>query len=210
MARYIGPACRLCRRAGVRLYGKGERCFTAKCEVEKRGYPPGEHTQTRARRRVSNYGLQLSEKQKLKRIYGVLERQFRRYFQEAEHRPGITGETLLQLLERRLDNVVYRLGFAKTRAQARQLVVHGHFKVNDRPVNIPSYLVRAGDAVSVTEKSRSLSPIVQALEQAGGRRLPGWLQTEADATRGRVLSLPARSEIDTQVQEELVVEFYSR
>jgi small subunit ribosomal protein S4 len=210
MARYRGPVCRLCRRAGVRLYLKGERCYTPKCEIEKRAYPPGEHAQTRARRRTSDYGLQLQEKQKLRRIYGVLERQFRRYFAAAERRPGITGETLLQLLERRLDNVVYRLGFASSRAQARELVSQGHFAVNERPASIPSHLVRPGDAVSVRERSRAVPPIVTAVERAGGRRLPVWLQTEGDAMRGRVLALPSRAEIDTQVQEGLVVEYYSR
>jgi len=210
MARYTGPGCRLCRRAGVKLYLKGERCYTPKCALERRAYPPGEHSQTHLRRRISDYGLQLAEKQKLRRAYGVLERQFRRYFEEAERRPGITAENLLQLLERRLDNVVYRLGFAASRKQARQLVSQGHFVVNDRRVNIPSYLVRAGEAVSVRESSRALPPIVSALEKAGARRLASWLQIESDALRGRVLSLPTRSEIDTQVQEELVVEYYSR
>jgi len=210
MARYTGPVCRLCRRAGVRLYLKGDRCMTPKCEIEKRAYPPGEHTQTRMRRRVSAYGVQLTEKQKLRRMYGVLERQFRRYFAEAEHRSGITGETLLQLLERRLDNVVFRLGFASSRAQARQLVQHGHFAVNDRRTDVPSFLVKVGDSISAVEKSRSLPPLVQAVERAGGRRLPAWLQIEGDAMRGRVLAMPARAEIDTQIQEELVVEFYSR
>jgi small subunit ribosomal protein S4 len=194
----------------VRLYLKGERCFTPKCEIEKRAYPPGEHSQTHARRRTSDYGLQLAEKQKLRRIYGVLERQFRGYFQEAERRPGITAETLLQLLERRLDNVVFRLGLAGSRAQARQLVAHGHFTVNGRPVDIPSYLVRVNDVVAVRESGRSLPPLVAAVERAGGRRLPSWLQIETDAMRGRVLSLPTRAEIDTQVQEDLVVEHYSR
>jgi small subunit ribosomal protein S4 len=184
--------------------------MTPKCEIEKRAYPPGEHTQTRMRRRVSAYGVQLTEKQKLRRMYGVLERQFRRYFAEAEHRSGITGETLLQLLERRLDNVVFRLGFASSRAQARQLVQHGHFAVNDRRTDIPSFLVKVGDSISAVEKSRSLPPLVQAVERAGGRRLPAWLQIEGDAMRGRVLAMPARAEIDTQIQEELVVEFYSR
>jgi small subunit ribosomal protein S4 len=194
----------------VRLYLKGERCFAPKCEMEKRAYAPGEHTQTHARRRVSAYGLQLAEKQKLRRIYGVLERQFRRYFAEAERRPGITGETLLQLLERRLDNAVYRLGLATSRRAARQLVTHGHVAVNDKPVDIPSYLIRTNDTVSIAEKSRTMAPLVQTVEKAGSRRLPVWLQTEGDAMRGRVLSLPTRAEIDTQVQEELVVEFYSR
>jgi small subunit ribosomal protein S4 len=210
MARYRGPACRLCRREGVRLYLKGERCFSAKCAIEKRAYPPGEHAHARARRRISDYGIQLREKQKLRRVYGVLERQFRRYFKEATRRPGVTGETLLQLLERRLDNVVHRLGFASSRREARQLISHKHFTVNDQPVATPSYLVRPGDTIAVRDASRNLPPIVAAVERAGGRRLPSWLQTEGDAMRGSVQSLPARAEIDTQVQEELVVEYYSR
>jgi len=210
MARYIGPVCRLCRREGVRLYLKGQRCFSPKCGIEKRAYPPGEHAQTRRRRRVSDYGLQLREKQKLRRIYGVLERQFRRYFEDAERRPGITGEILLQLLERRLDNIVYRLGLASSRAQARELVSQGHVAVNDGPVSIPSYLVRPDDTVSIRERSRSRAIFIAAAERAGGRRLPAWLQVEGDAMRGRVLAVPSRDEIDTQVQEELVVEYYSR
>jgi len=189
---------------------KGERCFSGKCAIEKRPYPPGEHGQRRTRRRVSDYGIQLREKQKLRRIYGILERQFRRYFAQATRRSGVTGEALLQFLERRLDNVVWRLGFANSRALARQLVNHGHFTVNDRPVNIPSYQVRQGDTVAVTGSSRSLPPIISSVATAGGRRLPPWLEIEGDAMRGKVLSLPAREEIDTQIQEELVVEFYSR
>jgi small subunit ribosomal protein S4 len=210
MARYHGPDCRLCRREGVRLYLKGERCSSAKCAIEKRAYPPGDRAHARARRRVSDYGIQLREKQKLRRTYGILENQFRRYFQEAARRKGVTGDILLQLLERRLDNVIYRLGFASSRAQSRQLISHNHFSVNDHPVNIPSYLVRPGDSISVQASSRSLPPLVAAVERAGGRRLPTWLQTEADAMRGTVVSLPARADIDTQIQEELVVEYYSR
>jgi len=210
MARYRGPVCKLCRREGVRLYLKGDRCHSAKCEIEKRAYPPGEHAQTRTRRRTSAYGVQLREKQKLKRMYGVLESQFRRYFAEAERRPGITGEILLQLLERRLDNVVWRLGLAGSRAQARQLITHGHFAVNDEVVSIPSFLVRVGDAAAVREPSRKLAAIVSAVEKAGGRRIPSWLQAAGDAMRATVVSLPARAEIDTQVQEGLVVEYYSR
>jgi small subunit ribosomal protein S4 len=210
MAKYRGAVCRLCRREGVRLYLKGERCFSGKCAIEKRPYPPGEHGQKRTRRRVSDYGIQLREKQKLRRIYGILERQFRRYFAQATRRSGVTGEALLQFLERRLDNVVWRLGFANSRALARQLVNHGHFTVNDRPVNIPSYQVRQGDTVAVTGSSRSLPPIISSVATAGGRRLPPWLEIEGDAMRGKVLSLPARDDIDTQIQEELVVEFYSR
>jgi len=210
MARYRGAVCRLCRREGVRLHLKGERCLSGKCAIEKRPYPPGEHGQKRTRRRISDYGIQLREKQKLRRMYGILERQFRRYFAQATRRSGVTGEALLQFLERRLDNVVWRLGFASSRALARELVNHGHFAVNDRPVNIPSYQVRQGDTVAVTGSSRSLPPIVASVATAGGRRLPPWLEIEGDAMRGTVLSLPARDEIDTQIQEELVVEFYSR
>jgi small subunit ribosomal protein S4 len=210
MAKYRGPVCRLCRREGVRLNLKGERCYSGKCAIEKRPYPPGEHGQKRTRRRISEYGIQLREKQKLRRMYGVLESQFRLYFAQATRRSGVTGEALLQLLERRLDNVIWRLGFASSRALARQLVNHGHFTVNDRAVNIPSYQVRPGETVAVTGPSRSLPPIVASVATAGGRRLPPWLVIEGDAMRGTVLALPARDEIDTQIQEELVVEYYSR
>lgn len=210
MARYRGPACRLCRREGVRLYLKGERCHSAKCAIEKRPYPPGERAQTRRRRRISDYGVQLREKQKLRRIYGILERQFRIYFSQAANSSGVTGDILLQLLERRLDNVVFRLGFASSRPQARELITQGHFTVNGRAVNVPSYRVQPGDAIAAAESSRGVPPIVEAVAKAGGRRLPAWLQIEGDAMRGTVVSLPARDEIDTQVQEGLVVEYYSR
>ena len=209
MARYRGPVCKLCRREGMRLGLKGSRCDTGKCAMERRTGPPGGGPQ-RARRRVSDYGVQLREKQKVRRTYGVLERQFRRYFQEAERRPGITGETLLQLLERRLDNVVYRLSYAASRAQARLLIGQGHFAVNGRRVSIPSYLVQVGEVVSVREPSRSVAPIAEAVGKAGVRRLPAWLQVEADAMSARVTALPTRADIDTPVQEQLVVEFYSR
>lgn len=210
MARYRGPVCKLCRREGMRLFLKGTRCETGKCATERRAYAPGERSQAHARRRISEYGTQLREKQKLKRIYGVLERQFRRYFAEAERKTGITGEALLQFLERRLDNVVYRLGFATSRAQARLLIDQGHFAVNGKHVGIPSYLVQAGDLISVAESSRTAPPFVAAAERSGGKRLPAWLQTEADPLSGRVVALPTRADIDTPVQEELVVEFYSR
>ncbi len=210
MAKYRGPVCRLCRREGVRLYLKGDRCYSAKCEIEKRPYPPGEQSQRRARRRVSDYGVQLREKQKLRRIYGVLERQFRRYFAQAARSTRVTGEALLQALELRLDNVVYRLGMASSRAQARELVNHGHYQVNDRPVSICSYQVRPGDTIAVREPSRSVPAIVTAVASAGGRHMPAWVQIEGDAMRGKVLSVPTRDEIDTQIQEELVVEYYSR
>ncbi len=210
MARYRGPVCRLCRREGVRLYLKGERCYSDRCAIEKRPYPPGERAQTRRRRRISDYGIQLREKQKLRRIYGILERQFRRYFAEAARSSGVTGDVLLQLLERRLDNTVYRLGFASSRPQAREFVTQGHFTVNGRPVNVPSRQVAPGDVIAVAEPSRSVPAIVGSVAKAGGRRLPAWLQIEGDAMRGTVIALPARDEIDTQVQEELVVEYYSR
>jgi small subunit ribosomal protein S4 len=195
----------------VRLSLKGTRCETAKCAIEKRTAAPGERSQTKIpRRRVSDYGLQLREKQKLRRTYGVLEKQFRHYFEEAERRTGITGEVLLQFLERRLDNVIYRLSLTSSRPQARLLIGQGHFTVNGHVVNIPSYLAQVGDVVSVRESSRNVPPIAAAVARAGGRRLPSWMQTEADAMSGRVVALPARAEIDTQVQEGLVVEFYSR
>lgn len=210
MARYRGPVCKLCRREGVRLWLKGVRCETGKCAIEKRSAGPGDRARAQPRRRVSDYGIQLREKQKLRRTYGVLERQFRRYFEEAERRTGITGELLLQLLERRLDNAAFRLGFATSRAQARMLIGQGHVSVNGRALNVPSYLVQVGDVVSVCDGSRSVKPVVEALARAGGRRMPPWLHTEADAMSGRVVALPTRADIDTQVQEELVVEFYSR
>jgi small subunit ribosomal protein S4 len=194
----------------VRLYLKGDRCYSGKCAIEKRPYPPGEQAKRRTRRRVSDYGIQLREKQKLRRIYGLLERQFRRYFEHASRQSGVTGANLLQLLERRLDNVVWRLGFATSRAQARELVSHGHFMVNDRPVNMPAFEVRVGDTIAVREPSRSLPTIIASVASAGGRRLPVWLRIEGDAMRGTVVSLPAREDIDTQIQDELVVEYYSR
>jgi len=203
--------CRRCRRAGIKLYLKGERCYSPKCAIERRPYAPGQHGQgRRARRKVSDYGLQLREKQNLRRIYVLGERQFRSYFKEASRRKGITGEALMQFLERRLDNVVYRLGFASSRGQARQLVCHGHFTVNGRSVDIPSHLLRAGDMVAVSEKSRALAPIASSLSRAGGVRVPEWLALQPEAMEGRVLSLPARAQIDTQVEEHAVVEHYSR
>jgi small subunit ribosomal protein S4 len=208
MARYTGPVCRLCRREGIKLFLKGERCFSSKCAIDRRGTAPGQHGQ--ARRRNTEYGLQLREKQKARRYYGVLEKQFERYYEEAARRPGITGEILLQLLESRLDNVVYRLGFAASRAEARQLVRHGHFDVNGRRVDIPSYLVKPGDVVSVREKSQSKGRIKELLETAEGRTVPAWLERDLAARTGKVLRLPARDEIDTPVAEQMIVEFYSR
>jgi len=209
MARYTGPVCRLCRREKVKLFLKGPKCETVRCPMERRPSPPGEHGRDRLRQ-PSEYNTQLREKQKARRIYGVLETQFRNMYEEASRQSGITGDNLLRMLESRLDNVVFRLGFASSRKQARQLVAHGHFAVSDIPTDIPSYLVKPGQAVSVLEKSRTLAAIVHSVERAGSRRLPVWLQIEGDAMQGRVLALPGRADIDTQVQEDLVVEFYSR
>lgn len=208
MARYTGAVCRLCRREGVKLFLKGGRCFTDKCAIERRNYPPGEHGQ--ARPKFSEYSIQLREKQKLRRIYGVLEGQFRRYFALADRARGVTGETLLQYLERRLDNVVYRMGFTTSRAEARQLVRHGHFEVNGRKVDIPSYLARPGDVVAVRERSRKITRIQEALEQGRGRGVPDWLEITPEAFAGRVKALPARTDLTMPINEKLVVELYSK
>jgi small subunit ribosomal protein S4 len=209
MARYIGPVCRLCRREGMKLFLKGERCYGEKCAIEKRNVPPGQHGKTRKAKLVG-YGLQLREKQKVKRIYGVLENQFRRYFEAAERQRGITGETLLQLLERRLDNVVYRLGLATSRPQARQLVRHGHFLVNGRKVDVPSYSVRQGDVVGVRSTSVRNPAIQHAMEEVKGRGIPEWLQFDPEKTSGAIKSLPTREQINLPVQEQLIVELYSK
>jgi small subunit ribosomal protein S4 len=193
----------------MKLFLKGERCYTEKCAIEKRNLPPGQHGKARKAKLVG-YGLQLREKQKVKRIYGVLENQFRRYFETAERTRGITGETLLQLLERRLDNVAYRLGFATSRAQARQLVRHGHFLVNGRKVDIPSYSVKAGDLVSVRGGSVKNPAILHALEEVKGRGVPEWLAYDGERVAGRVVSLPTREQINLPVQEQLIVELYSK
>ena len=211
MARYAGPVCRLCRREGMKLFLKGERCYAEKCAIEKRNVPPGSQQGRRRRpQKVMGYGLQLREKQKVKRTYGVLESQFRRYFAEAERQRGITGETLLQLLERRLDNVVYRLGLATSRPQARQLVRHGHFYVNGKRADVPSYSLKEGDAVSVRERSNKKASILYAMEEVKGRGIPGWLQFDASAMTGRIASLPTREQINLPVQEQLIVELYSK
>ena len=209
MARYIGPVCRLCRREGMKLFLKGERCYTDKCAIEKRNLPPGQHGKLRKAKLVG-YGLQLREKQKVKRIYGVLENQFRRYFEVADRTRGITGETLLQLLERRLDNVIYRLGLATSRVQARQLVRHGHFLVNGRKVDIPSYSVKAGDTITVRVTSAQNASIVHAMEEVKGRGIPEWLMFDAGQMTGRIQSLPTREQINLPVQEQLIVELYSK
>ena len=209
MARYVGPVCRLCRREGMKLFLKGERCYGEKCGIEKRNVPPGEHGKTRKARLVG-YGLQLREKQKVKRTYGVLENQFRRYFEAADRQRGITGERLLQLLERRLDNVVYRLGLATSRPQARQLVRHGHFLINGRRVDVPSYSVDEGDVVSVRAKSAKNLSIQHAMEEVKGRGIPEWLVFEAETMAGRIASMPTREQINLPVQEQLIVELYSK
>jgi small subunit ribosomal protein S4 len=208
LARYKDSVCRLCRREGLKLYLKGDRCYTPRCAVERRAYAPGEHGQ--GRKKVSEYGLQLREKQKTRRMYGILEGQFRRYFDKAERQPGVTGENLLRLLERRLDNVIYRLGLGSSRNEARQLVRHGHFTVNGRKVNIPSYLLRAGDVIIVRSKSKESQRVKELLERAADRTPPAWLEYDADQATGRVVALPAREQIDAPVQEHLIVELYSR
>jgi small subunit ribosomal protein S4 len=211
MARYIEPVCKLCRREQQKLFLKGDRCMSSKCAIERRNYAPGMHGQKgQFRRKVSDYGLQLREKQKTRRMYGVLEAQFRRYYREALRRPGMTGETLLSILERRLDNIVYRLGLADSRAQARQFVQHGHFEVNGRKATIPSMLLRPGDLVAVREPSRSLTIIQTMASALESRRSPEWLTRDDRALSGRVISIPTRAEIETPVKEQLIVEFYSR
>ncbi|NMB25523.1 MAG: 30S ribosomal protein S4 [Firmicutes bacterium] len=208
MARYTGPVCRLCRREGEKLFLKGDRCYTEKCAVDRRSYPPGQHGQ--GRHKVSEYGLHLREKQKLRRIYGVLERQFERYYDRASRQTGITGENLLQILELRLDNIVYRMGFAASRAQARQLVMHGHFAVNGQKTDIPSYEVRVGDVITVREKSRNMQLIKDNIAAAEGRAVPEWLEANLEQMEGKILAVPTREQMDISIQEHLIVEFYSR
>ena len=208
MARYTDAQCRLCRREGMKLYLKGDRCYSGKCAVDRKGYAPGMHRQSR--KKVSEYGLQLREKQKTRRIYGVLERQFRGYFEKAERQSGITGENLLRLLERRLDNVIYRLGLGSSRVEARQLVRHGHFTVNGGKVDIPSFLVRVGDVIEIREKSKESPRLTEMMERAAEKNLPPWLEYDAEQAKGSVVALPARDQIDVPVQEHLIVEMYSR
>lgn len=192
----------------MELYLKGDRCYTDKCAIKRRNYPPGQHGQSRSK--VSDYGVQLREKQKVRRIYGILEKQFRLYFEEADRMKGVTGENLLSLLERRLDNVIYRLGFASSRSEARQLVKHGHFRLNSRKANIPSILVRPGDVVSVREKSRQMAAINSALEAVVRRGVPQWLDLDKDAYQGTIKALPVREDITMPIQEQLIVELYSK
>jgi small subunit ribosomal protein S4 len=208
VAKYRGPVCRLCRREGVKLFLKGSRCMTEKCAIERRSYPPGQHGQ--GRQRLSEYSAQLREKQKLKRIYGLQERQFRGVFGKAERRKGVTGDHLLRLLECRLDNVVYRLGFASSRKEARQLVNHGHIMVNGRKTDVPACLVAAGDVIEVRQRSRELVPIQAALDAVDGRGMPGWLELDRAAFKGTVRALPTKDDIALPVNEQMVVELYSR
>ena len=209
MARYSGPVCRLCRREGSKLFLKGSRCLSDKCAIERRNYPPGQHGRRRGRR-PSEYQVQLREKQKVKRIYGVFERQFRKYFKEAAQRRGITGEALLIGLERRLDNVVYRTGLALSRAHARQIVRHGHIQVNGGRVDIPSYQTSQGDVIAVAPGSKKNIEIKMAAENATAVERPNWLQADLDSLEGRVVQLPTRADLDIDIQEQLIVELYSK
>ncbi|MCP4003780.1 MAG: 30S ribosomal protein S4 [bacterium] len=208
MARYRGSVCRLCRREGMKLFLKGERCFTDKCSIERRNYPPGQHGQGRPK--FSDYGLQLREKQKVRRIYGVLERQFRKTVKEAEHMKGVKGENLLSLLERRLDNVVYRLGMVNSRNEGRQLIMHGHFTVNDRRVDIPSFRVRKGEKIGLTPRGKKAARIEEALQGLESRMVPGWLTIDQSTQTGEIVEMPTREEITIPIQEQLIIELYSR
>ena len=209
MARYTGSVCRLCRRENLKLFLKGDRCYSDKCAFDRRSYPPGQHGQNR-RGKHSNYGIQLREKQKLKRMYGLSEKQFHLFFERAERQKGITGTNLLVLLERRMDNVVYRLGFVNSRAQGRQFAKHNHFTVNGKKVNIPSFLIKNGDVVEVKEKSRNLNVIAESLEAAVRRGVPQWLELEKENLEGVVKALPVREDLTMPIQEQLVVELYSK
>jgi small subunit ribosomal protein S4 len=209
MARYTGPVCRQCRREGIKLYLKADRCYTAKCAIDKRAYAPGQHGQNN-RKKLSGYGIQLREKQKARRIYGVLERQFENYFDKAEHQKGITGENLLRLLERRLDNVVYRLGFGSSRPEARKLVKHNHFTINGHKANIPSMLVSIGDVIQVKEKSLNSPKFKELKEVVAHKTPPAWLDLDKENMTGRVLALPNRDQIDVPIEDHLIVELYSR
>lgn len=209
MARYIGPVCRLCRREDAKLFLKGDRCFSDKCGYDRRQYPPGQHGQGR-KKRPSDYGQQLREKQKVKRIYGLLEKQFRGYYHKASRMRGVTGENLLMLLERRLDNVTLRFGFSSSHAEARQLVRHGHFTINGKRINIPSYQVRPGDVIEVREKSRKIQKIVDALANVERVPRPAWLELDKDNMRGKIAAAPTRSDISSDIDEQLIVELYSK
>jgi small subunit ribosomal protein S4 len=206
LARYTGPSCKLCRREGVKLFLKSERCYTEKCEIEKRNYPPGVHVETRTK--VTEYGVRLREKQRVRKMYGLTETQFKRFFLMAERMGGITGTNLLVLLERRLDNMVYRFGFAGSRKEGRQLVSHRHIKVNGKKVNVPSFLVKEGDEIEVADKN--LSPVRNALESVVRRGIPSWLELDKEDAKGKVKLLPSRDDITLPIKEQLIVEYYSR
>lgn len=209
MSRYRGSVCRLCRRENLKLYLKGDRCYSDKCSFDRRSYPPGQHGQRRSGK-ISDYGLQLREKQKVKRLYGLSEDQFRIFFGRADQKKGVTGTNLLVMLERRLDNVVYRMGFANSRTQARQLVKHDHFLVNGKKVNIPSYQIKTGDVIEVREKSRNVQTIKDSIEAVVRRSLPQWLELDKDAMKGTVKTMPVREDVTTPIQENQIVEFYSK
>ena len=208
MARYTGAVCKLCRREGKKLFLKGARCYTGKCAVERRAYAPGQHGQSR--KKATEYGLQLRAKQQAKRYYGIQEGQFYKYFLMAERKQGVTGENLLRICESRLDNVVYLLGWANSRAEARQLVTHGHYKVNGKKVNIPSYLIKAGDEVAIKDKSKESDKIKATIEANASRPVPQWLDLNAEALTAKILALPTREQIMVPVEEHLIVEFYSK
>lgn len=208
MSRYIGSVCRQCRRENMKLFLKGDRCFSDKCSFDRKGYPPGQHGQRRSK--YSDYGIQLREKQKVRRIYGISEKQFRIIFKRADRKKGITGTNLLSLLESRLDNVVFRLGFTSSRAQGRHFVKHNHFKVNGLKVNIPSYVIKKGDIVEVTEKSRNVQAITDSLDTVVRRGIPQWLELDKDGLKGVIKSIPTREDVTLPIQEQLIVEFYSK
>ncbi len=209
MARYTDSSCRLCRREGLKLFLKGDRCYSEKCAFERRGYAPGQHGQSH-KKQTSDYGTQLREKQKLRRMYGLLEKQFHGYFEKADRQKGITGTNLLVLLERRLDNMVFRLGFANSRVEARQLISHGHFLINNKAVNIPSYLLKAGDEVTIKEGSRKINRILEAMETVARRGIPHWLGLDKDNFKATIKMLPVREDLTMPIQEQLVVELYSK
>lgn len=209
MARYTDSSCRLCRREGLKLFLKGDRCYSEKCAFERRGYAPGDHGQAH-KKQNSDYGVQLREKQKLKRMYGLLEKQFRGYFEKADQRKGITGTNLLVLLERRMDNMIFRMGLSNSRVEARQLISHSHFLVNNKPVNIPSYLLKAGDEVCVKEGSRKITRILEAMETVARRGVPHWLELDKENFKAAIKMLPVREDLTMPVQEQLVVELYSK
>ncbi len=208
MARYTDAVCKLCRREGVKLFLKGERCLSEKCPLEKRPFPPGEHG--RKMQRETSYGVQLREKQKAKRIYGVLENQFRKYYEKAAKQKGKTGENLLRMLETRFDNVIFRMGFAFSRREARQLITHRHFKINDRTVNIPSYSLKPGDSISLSERGKKCARIKECIESANKPALPAWLEVNYETMTGKVIALPQRGDIDFMIKEQLIVELYSK